>query len=231
MRTIAIALSALLLTISSFAGGQEAEPYFCTKEGCTLEYVRKYTDGKVKWYHTMEISDVWLSEGKGTIKYSSQMKNGKGNYIYEPAGMVAFADEGDVTVNTGESVAAVLQAKLGKKITVTWQGGKSTVPSAMAPGDTLPDVECSVSALGMTMKIRVTERKVLRRETLRTNAGVFECLVVQEKKSEIGMGRRRFTTADTWYCRGMGMIRHDTYNKKGELETSEVLDSYRVGSL
>ena len=47
--------------------------------------------------------------------------------------------------------------------------------------------------------------------------------MVSEHKVERGLGRNRVTTALTWYARGIGMVRHDTYDKDMVLETSEVL--------
>ena len=93
----------------------------------------------------------------------------------------------------------------------------------MAPGDTLPDVYASVKVLGMTMKITVTQRQVLKFETIATPAGTYDCIVIREKKLEKGLGRNRHTIADTWYSKGIGMVRHDTYNLQLELQTSEIL--------
>ena len=41
------------------------------------------------------------------------------------------------------------------------------------------------------------------------------------------MGRNRHTVADTWYARGIGMVRHDTYSPELELQTSEKLVTVR----
>ena len=48
---------------------------------------------------------------------------------------------------------------------------------------------------------------------------------MRERKVEKGMGRNRHTVADTWYARGIGMVRHDTYSPELELQTSERLVS------
>ena len=64
---------------------------------------------------------------------------------------------------------------------------------------------------------------MLRSEVLSTPAGDFDCVVVSEHKVEKGPGRNRVTTALTWYARGTGMVRHDTYDRNMKLETSEVL--------
>ena len=93
----------------------------------------------------------------------------------------------------------------------------------MKPGDILPDANCTVKAGLLQYKVSVTQRKVLRLETLKTPAGEFECTVVSEHKVEKGPGRNRETTALTWYSTGVGMVRHDTYDKRLKLETSEIL--------
>ena len=77
------------------------------------------------------------------------------------------------------------------------------------------------------MKITVIQRQVLRFETITTPAGTYNCIVIREQKSEKGMGRNRHTIADTWYSKGIGMVRHDTYNLKMELLTSEILTGIR----
>lgn len=219
-----IILFSFLSSLSLFS--QEEAPYFCTTEKRVLEYVRKYTDGNIKWYHEMIINKVSLNGGKGVIEYSSQLFNEKKRPLIEnPAIMIATVDNGSVTVNIAESMASIFKSVLGEKRKISSQGDMSVLPSDMAPGDTLKSAFCSVSFLGMTMNISVTDRKVLCYETIITPAGTFDCIVIQESKVEKGMGRNRHTSAKTWYSRGMGMIRHDTYNKKGILETSEVLTS------
>lgn len=199
------------------------EPYFCTRENTHLEYTRTTHDGDVKWYHTMSIGTV---DGD-TLDYTSFIKNHKGKPYYgdRPAELEALLHDGDVTLNVAESVAAVFRTMFPKNTKITTTGGESTLPYDMAPGDTLPDVSASVKALGMKMKIDVTDRRVLRYETISTPAGVFDCIVVRERKVEKGMGRNRHTIADTWYARGVGMVRHDTHDPDLNLLTSEVLTS------
>ena len=220
----------MLLTALSGSYAQETEPYFCVREGAVLEYERKFTDGQVKWYHTMEIVGVEsLSESASVVEYTSHILNHKRRPYYgdEPARLSARIDGGDVVLNVAESVASVFRTLLPQKTKISSTGGESALPSDMAPGDTLPDVYASVKALGMTMKITVTQRRVLRYETIATEAGTFDCIVVRERKVEKGMGRNRHTVADTWYAKGVGMVRHDTHDKDMELQTSEILKNIK----
>ena len=77
----------------------------------------------------------------------------------------------------------------------------------------------------MKYRVKVTDRKVLRYETISTPAGTFDCIVISEHKVEKAPVYKRETTALSWYSDGVGYVRHDTYNKNMHLETSEQLYS------
>lgn len=226
-------IKSLFVTIFAFSvaemAGQETAPYFCNKANTTLEYIRTTAEGSIKWYHTMAIKDVNNNGDTTAINYTSYIENHKHKPYYgkKPAELSAIITKQGVTLNVAESVAAVFRTLFPGNTKITSTGGESALPSNMVPGDTLPDVYASVKVLGMTMKITVTEREVLRFETIQTPAGTYDCIVIREKKLEKGMGRNRHTIADTWYSKGVGMVRHDTYNLDLELQTSEVLTSIR----
>lgn len=220
-----VALCIVLVFCLTEMSGQSKEPYFCNRENTLLEYTRTTVEGDVKWYHRMKIGAIKSSEDTTFIEYTSHILNHKGRPYYgdAPAELEAIVTGEDVTLNVANSVAAVFRTIFPKRTKITSTGGASSLPDDMAPGDTLPDVYASVKALGLTMRITVTERKVLRYETIDTPAGRFDCIVVREKKVEKGMGRNRHTVADTWYSRGVGMVRHDTHDTDLQLQTSELL--------
>lgn len=204
------------------------EPYFCTKVGTVLEYTRRYTDGEIKWYHKMKILEVTNDSGTGEIVCTAEIKDIKGkSKMRGPVEVVAMLTDGSVGVNPGSVMANAIQGLVGGMFKVTSSGDYTILPLHMKVGDRLPDAFCSVKAMGMTMKISVTKRKVISEEMLTTPVGTFDCVVVQEHKVEKGMTRNRVTTAKTWYSRDMGMIRHDTYDQDGKLETIEELTSIK----
>ena len=223
--TIKALLLAMLTLAATRMSGQENAPYFCNKANTTLEYTRSTAEGEIKWYHSMAIKEAHNNGDTTTINYTSYIENHKNKPYYgkQPAELTAAITKQGVTLNVAESVAAVFRTLFPGNTRITSTGGESALPSNMAPGDTLPDVYASVKVLGMTMKITVTQRQVLRFETIQTPAGSYNCIVIREQKSEKGMGRNRHTIADTWYSKGIGMVRHDTYNLNLELQTSEVL--------
>ena len=224
-----VLLYAILTLAATEMAGQENAPYFCNKANTTLEYTRTTAEGEVKWYHTMTIKEAHTNGDTTTINYTSYIENHKHKPYYgkQPAQLTATITNQGVTLNIAESVAAVFRTLFPTGTKITSTGGDSTLPSNMAPGDTLPDIYSSVKVLGMTMKITVTQRQVLRFETIRTPVGTYHCAVIRETKLEKGMGRNRHTIADTWYSKGVGMVRHDTYNLELELQTSEILTGIR----
>ena len=203
-----------------------AQAWFCTDEGTELVYTRYYAeDGSVKWNHTMNIIETALDSADSSlaVTYSSFIRtlDGKGlENMDTPAVMTALISRnGDVTLDIAASLVSVLKGILWKNARIT-----AEVPSVLTPGDTLQSASGKVRALGMTMNVTVTERRVLGTDTLTTPAGTFPCVIVSEHKVEKGMMRNRITTARTWYARGVGMVRHDTYDRNLKLETTEVLE-------
>ena len=230
MKRFAFLLAIFAMAVTSLSGQElSGAPYFCNQPNTALEYVRTTADGDVKWYHTMRIGEVVTNGGRTDIDYTSHILNHKHKPYYgkEPAQLAAVVTADAVVLNVAESVAAIFRTILPGSAKIVSTGGESSLPSNMSPGDTLPDVLASVKAFGLTMKITVTERKVLREETITTPAGKFNCMVIRERKVEKGMGRNRHTIADTWYAKGIGMVRHDTYDTDLKLLTSEVLTAIR----
>ena len=219
---------ALTLCLSGFfLEAQEA--FFCDEPGKVLVYERHYvTDGKLKWRHEMEIESVSKRSGADLIQYSPSFFKPSGVPMYGgPVELEALVGaDGDVQMDLALSLASVFSNYVGES-KVDFDPAITVLPSSMKPGDVLKDAEFVVSLLGMKYKVAVTQRSVLRSESLQTPAGDFDCVVVQEHKVEKGPGRNRETTALTWDAKGVGMVRHDTYDKNMILETSEVLTSIR----
>ena len=100
----------------------------------------------------------------------------------------------------------------------------SSLPADAQPGDVLPSVFAQAKVGPLTYDLKITDRKILRHETLVVPAGTFECVVLEEHKVESGPGHNRDVINHTWYSKGVGYVRHDSYIK-GKLDTSEILNS------
>lgn len=203
-------------------------PYFCDNGGTELVYERRFSDtGNLKWRHTMTIESVSEgNNGERLVRYSSDFRKPDGERLY--GGKISLAATisplGDVSLDAAESVGAVFKNIFPDRV-VESETAVSVLPSVMNTGDTLPNVKFKIKIAFASFRVDVSSRSVLREEQIKTPAGDFDCIVVKEHKEEHGFGRNRSTTALTWYARGIGMVRHDTYDKDLRIETSETLVS------
>ncbi len=207
-----------------------AQPvYFCTKQGATLNYVRKYADsGEVKWYHTLKVTSVIERNDSTVVTTMSDFVDDSGESVmdFPIAQYVRISNDGTIKLELTDAVVAILHSKIpvghAKK-----SGEAVELTAGMKPGDILPSAQAQVSMLGLKYTVNVTDRKVLRNESITTPAGTFDCVVISEHKVERAPAYKRETTAISWYADGIGYVRHDTYNKNMVLETTEYLESVK----
>lgn len=213
----------LLAFLLMCAVAVQAQGYMCTRQGARLEYVRKYAaSGKFQWRNIMTVN---CFSQDGTLEYRSEFlkSNGKNYYKGAVAGrMYVDMETGDVSMYIGHAMAAVIEARTG--LSATGSNSLSVLPVNMKPGDILPDVDASAKVGPLTYKVHISDRKVLRSETLSVPGGTFECMVLEEHKVESGPGHNRDVVNHSWYVKDVGYVRHDTY-VKGVLETQEILYS------
>ena len=207
--------------------GLKAQGYYCDRQGARLEYVRKnIKDGSTEWRHIMNITDVKkMSDGTQITSASTFLKaNGKPYYKGDIIEEVVLKPNNDVWVDMEAVTINYVKGRFG--LNATADAAPSIIPADMAPGDTLPQVTGKGKVSLITFSYRICDRKVLRYETISLPAGTFDCVVLQERKLESGPGHNRDVLNHTWYCKGVGMVRHDTYID-GKLDTSETLTQIR----
>ncbi len=95
------------------------------------------------------------------------------------------------------------------------------IPDVDAPaGTVLEDGSLRVTAgggpIGLNMTVDITNRLVEARETITTPAGEFDCLVLTQEVSTKMMIKVRGKSKE-WYSPNIGVVRTESYNKKGKL--------------
>lgn len=218
-----------ILALMFFCAAVQGQPYFCDKPSTELHYVRTVLeDGSVKWTNILYISSVDKSaDGSATIHYTMMRKSRKGkDEMKNPAELsVRITPVGDTVMGIDETMMSSIKGFF-PRMNVTARGADSILPGNMTPGDSLPEASAVATVMGVNYNVKVIERKVVRNETITVPAGTFDCVVVSEHKIEKAPGYNRDTVAETWYARGVGMVRHDTF-QGGECVTSEVLVSIK----
>jgi hypothetical protein len=203
-----------------------AQGYFLDNTGATLEYVRKdASDGSFRWRHKINVTDIRETDTHCyyTTRSVFTKQNGKPLYrgdVLEKS--IVEKSTGNLSLDVGQAMTSYIKARTG--INATAKGVLSSLPAQIQPGDTLVPVFAQAKVGPIIYQVSVTDRKVLRRENISVPAGTFDCIVVQEHKVESGPGHHRDVVNVSWYSKGVGYVRHDTYIK-GKLDTSEILQS------
>lgn len=110
---------------------------------------------------------------------------------------------------------------------VNIDGEPFALPATLTPGQSLPDAYAEIKAgnsgmLMLTMQISVLNRKVLAAEKVKTPAGEFECIKISHTMETKTMVKKTHTILE-WYAKGIGLVKQETYDKKGVLEGYAVL--------
>ena len=218
-----------LLAVSvSVSGQSHVSGYGLDKENVKLVYVRNNVqDGKVEWRHTVHVVGV-KDQGK-TVRYTteSEFTKANGKPLYKSSMCEFFnvdKETGDILFDVSATMVSYIKGRIG--VNATSEGILSSFPSTLNPGDMLDEVSGQAKVGPLTYTVTVNERKVVRYETISVPAGKYDCVVIREHKVESGPGHNRDVINISWYSKGIGYVRHDTYIK-GKLDTSEVLESIK----
>ena len=88
----------------------------------------------------------------------------------------------------------------------------------------LPDYEfhCKVNIIGI--KVLGTDRRIVGKESIQTNAGTFDCFILEETITIKSMMMKDVERIKSWYAYGIGMVKEITYDKNGNLISTMVLN-------
>lgn len=204
------------------------EPYFSYTGHKTL-YFERYKSGsnkKVTQTTTMEIGEVETIGKTRKVHYGLTMRKASGRELYggRSEQSVTILENGDVEMDFGATIMAMVKGMF-PSFKTSYTGDPAIMPSIINPGDTLPDSHCVINVGAFKLKVDVTGRKVLRRETITTPAGTFDCIVAREFKEENAPMHHVSCWSDTWYAHGVGYVRHDDLDDEMRPESMEILIS------
>lgn len=89
----------------------------------------------------------------------------------------------------------------------------------------LPDYEFVFKFSFVSMSVKGTERKISGKEKLTTPAGTFDCFIMEETITTKAMMQKEVEKTVSWYAYGVGLVKENTYDKKGKLVSTTLLNS------
>ena len=75
------------------------------------------------------------------------------------------------------------------------------------------------------MKVTGEDRRIIGTEKVVTNAGTFDCFILEETITTKAMMMKEVEKIRTWYSYGIGVVKEITYGKNGKVASTMVLNS------
>ena len=167
---------------------------------------------------------VLENTGSGlTIGVSLKDKDGE---LITNASYKAICDNGTTRLDPDSVMTTYLQQYEGMEYTI--EGDAIIVASDYEVGEVLPDAEIVMAVSAGIVNIRstvtMTDKKVVRQESLSTPAGTFNCYVITYT-NKLKMGFSKTFQSTQWIAEGVGMVQEETYKTNGRLLTRTMLQT------
>lgn len=185
-----------------------------------MEYTSYNKKGKVESSTTSTITTVEASGSAAVASVSSSIRDDKGKEQFAGAYEVR-CENGIITMDASSLISPAMQQSFAS-MEVSIDGDGLVLPSKLEPGQMLPDASTTIKAGSggvniINMTVNITNRKVLGREEITTPAGIFNCYKISQDTDVKMMIAKTMTSID-YYAEGVGVVRSETYDKKGNLE-------------
>ena len=215
-----ITIVVLAFIVSAGYSQSDCNPYVPTSKGAKWEITNYTSKGKETGKIAYELVDV--------VKSGSDIKFTIKSISYDKKGEEIFSNTFDAYCKNGKFEFDMAFKMNGEAfqayedMDINIDATEFEIPSMdAAPGTLLKDgslvVDVGSNSLHMfKMTILVTDRKVEVREDIKTPAGDFDCLKLSQKistKMIIGIE----ASSIEWYTKEVGMVRSESYSKKGKL--------------
>ncbi len=200
------------------------------EKGNMWEYTYYNKKGAVSSVSAQEVGIVEEVDGAWEAQVKNKLSDDKGKVLSEGSYLVK-CKEGTVYFDIVDVISPEMKEGLGS-MEMSFSGESLALPSKLSVGQTLPDAGAEIKAgpggvTIMTLRFDITDRKVEAMETLTVPAGKFECYKVTQTLTTKTIIAKTYTTA-TWYSEKAGMVKSETYDKKGNLESRVELSRIRL---
>jgi hypothetical protein len=213
-----------------FAGISQSDckPYVPPTKGSTWEITNYSKKDKVTGKIKYELLDLVESGNDITFKLQATSYDDKDEVVYVNE-YEAYCTGGkfefdmDLMMN-GASMAAY------QEMDVEVDASKFVIPTYAEPAGTkLADGELTIKigsggTTMFTMKVLVTDRLIEGTERRETSAGDFDCIVLTQKVTTRVLFKIEASSKE-WYSEKVGLVRSESYDKKGKLTGYSVLTS------
>ena len=223
MKKILLTVTFCFLWTLNFLGQENCSKYYPLEKGTSFQLTM--LDNKDK---PTGIIDYLVKDYNGnTATLSYEMHDEKGKLITASEYGITCNEQG-VSIDFN-SLAAPGVMEQYKDMELDISGTDLIIPNNLAIGQTLPDanmlMNVKMSPINIKMNFNIVNRKVEGKESITTSAGIFDCFIISYDH-ESKMGLKISGSAKQWLAEGIGMVKQESYNKKGKLMGTTLLTKF-----
>lgn len=135
------------------------------------------------------------------------------------ASLVGSAIEGESEVTEEDMKEAIDKMKSQFRISGEIRG----IPRYAKVG-TLPDYEFQFKFSIMSMKVLGEDRRIIGTERIMTDAGPFDCFIMEETITTKAMMMKDVEKTRSWYAYGIGLVKEITFDKNDKVVSTLTLN-------
>lgn len=217
IRNFLIIVLAIFLSVPAIA--QDCKLYFPENIGTVREMTNYDKKDKVTGRVVQTILDKNVSGQNLSLSVETVIYDEKDNE-FSRSNIEVGCENGIFKIDMSDYLSEMLEAY--QTMEVELEGDNLQFPGSISVGDELPDgsMNIKVNNSGITMvnmDVIIKNRKVLAKEKITTDAGTFDCYKISYETD----AKTRMMTITTqgmeWIAEGVGVIRSESYNKRGKL--------------
>jgi hypothetical protein len=223
-----VLVSILLMIFTGLFSFAQDCGYYPVRKGAVMGYKSLDEKGKLLNTSLTTILDVKQSASSSEYKVKAEFWDEK-NKPQQTREYSMKCENGVFSVDM-QSLIDPKAFEGFKDMELTFSGIDLTFPSALSIGQSLPDANMLMAASSggitiMRLTINITNRKVVGVESITVPAGTFECYKMTYDL-ETKLGFKVVSSAVQWLNKGAGSVKTETYDKKGKLVGSTILNEF-----
>jgi hypothetical protein len=197
------------------------ESFFPTKEGMVLRYKSFDKKDKISGMMRYTIEKVNISGSNIDFTYLCEVLDNKEKLVFKE--QITVHQKDDVMyIDMGNFLnKAAFQQEGEIPAEVEIKGNNMEIPLNPTPGQTLPDANIEMAMkmgiMNMKMTADVTNRKVEAIEEISVTGGSFKCYKFSGDVNTVAMGIKVQSKTVEWFAKGIGTVKTESYDKKGNL--------------
>lgn len=196
--------------------------FFALKKGAVQVLASKDAKGKVTAQTRNTVKEITGKKNAFAIHYESEILDEKGKPANKENPLIInyrIVVKDDIMYLDMKEMFAAMEG-LGD---VQVSGKVMKIPNNLSVGQTLEDASAKVKIGFINCTAVMTEGKCLAIEDVTVEAGTFQCYKISQLINVTAMGSKNENTTLTWYAKGVGAVKTETYDKKGKLQSTQEL--------